>query len=117
MPRVESSAEAGLRVRGVYEALLALERERNERSDRRVARMMAERGHCFHRSKLLAERLEAGESVRVDRATVESALWERDRPPRPVRLPFDREVRSVNVSPDDRVVPAVTSQTSSSYLA
>jgi hypothetical protein len=118
MPRVESSVEAGLCIRGVYAALLALERDRFERSERTAARMKAEHGTFFRRNTgWLVERLEAGETVTVDRATAESALWERDRTPRRVRLSFDREVRSVRVSPDDRVVPAVTSQTSSSYLA
>lgn len=105
MPRLIGQ-EAGLHVPGVYQALLALERERNERDDRRVARTMAEHGHFFRRCRLFAERLEAGEAVTVARSTVESALWERDRPPRPVRLPFDREVRLVRVTPDDRIAPA-----------
>lgn len=105
MPRLMGH-EVGLHVQGVYQALLALERERNESDDRRIARTMAEHGHCFRRSRLLAERLQAGEAVTVDRARVESALWERDRPPRPVRLPFDPAVRLVQVSSDDRVLPS-----------
>jgi hypothetical protein len=44
--------------------------------------------------------------VVVRRVTVESALWFRDRPPRRVKLPFDRAVRFVQVSPDDRIVLA-----------
>ena len=108
MPRVESSAdEAGLRIRGVYAALLALERDRYERSERTAARMKAEYGtFCRRNTGLLVERLEAGEAVTIGRATVESALWERDRPPRPVRLPFDRAVRFTQVRADDTVVPA-----------
>jgi hypothetical protein len=108
MPRVESSAEGGLRIREAYAALLALESDRFERSERTAARMKAEGDGTFYRrnSGWLVERLEASETVTVDRATVELALWERDRSPRPVRLPFDREVRSVRVSSDDQVAPA-----------
>jgi hypothetical protein len=107
MPRVESSADAGLRIRGAYAALLPLERDRFERSERTAARMKAEYGTFSRRNTGgLLERLEAGEPVLVDRSRVELALWERDRPPRPVRLPFDREVRSVRVAADDRIVPA-----------
>jgi hypothetical protein len=47
-----------------------------------------------------------GDPGRVSRSRVELALWERDRSPRPMRLPFDREVRAVSVSPNDRVVAA-----------
>ena len=108
MPRAESSAEAGLRIRGVYAALLALERDRFERSERTAARMRAEHGtFCRRNTGGLLERLDAGDPVLVDRARVELALWERDRPPRRVRLPFDPEVRSVQVSSDNRIVPAV----------
>jgi hypothetical protein len=48
--------------------------------------------------------LEAGEAVRVDRATVELALHERSGVRQ--RLPLARGVRDVRVSPDDRVIPA-----------
>ena len=60
MPRVESSAEAGLRIRGVYEALLALERDRFERSERTAARMKVEGDGTFfrHNTGWLVERLE-----------------------------------------------------------
>jgi len=96
-----------LHVPGVREALLLLERDRFERSERIAARMKAEYGtFCRRNNGRLIERLEAGETVTVNRATVESALWQQDRPPSHVRLPFDREVRSVSVSPDDRIVPA-----------
>jgi hypothetical protein len=47
--------------------------------------------------------LEAGETVAVEHVAVELALWERDR--ERVRLPFDRGVRFVEVSPDDQIVP------------
>jgi hypothetical protein len=104
MPRVESSSDAGLRIQGVYAALLAFERDRFERSERTAARMKSEYGtFCRRNNGCLIERLDAGEMVTVDRATVELALWERDRPPNRVRLPFDREVRRVRVSPDDRL--------------
>jgi len=106
MPRLIGQ-EAGLHVPGVYQALLDLERERNERDDRRRARPDAFPGR---RSRALSERLEAGEVVTVGRATVESALWERDRPPRPVRLPFDRAVRFVAIRADDRIVPAADAE-------
>lgn len=110
MPQVKrSSRGAGLHVPGVREALLLLELDRFERSERTAARMKAEYGtFCRRNNGRLIERLDAGETVTVNRATVESALWQRDRPPRPARLPFDREVRAVRVSPDDRIVPAAS---------
>jgi hypothetical protein len=66
--------------------------------------MMADKGFCYRRGRLLAERLEAGEPVVLDCATVELALWLRGRAPERVRLPFERGARRVRVSPDDRVV-------------
>lgn len=68
--------------------------------------MIAEHGHCFHRPTLIAERMEAGEPVLVGRATVELALWERDRPTGRVRLPLACGVRRIEVRRDDRIVPA-----------
>jgi hypothetical protein len=106
LPRLVGDA-AGLVVSGVYAAMLALERERNERSDRIAARMMAEHGRCFRRNSRPAEQLEAGEAVVVDRVRVEPALWERDRPPAPVRLPLARGVKRVRLTADDRVIPVV----------
>jgi hypothetical protein len=106
MPRVNSGTEAGLHFPGAYEALLDLERDRNERSDRTAARMMAEHGYFFRRNNgLLAERLAAGEPVVVRCAQLTLALWERDRLEGRVRLPFERGVKFVRVSPDDRIVP------------
>jgi len=114
MPQVNLAAaarEAGLRVPGVYAALAARERERKERSDRMAARMMAEHGYFFRRHNgLLAEQLEAGESVVVSTGAVELALWDRDRERDAsagrVRLPFDSGVRCVQVSSDDQIIPA-----------
>ncbi len=108
MPRVDLGAAAGLRVPGVYDALFQLERRRNERDDRCAARMMAAEGFCYRRGRLLAERLEAGESVLVDCAQVELALWDRDRdgPAGRVRLPFGRAVRFARVNLDDTILPA-----------
>jgi hypothetical protein len=37
---------------------------------------------------------------------VELALWQRDRPPQRVRLGFERGVRCVRLSPDDRLTTA-----------
>lgn len=110
MPRVASGDSAGLHFPGVYAGLLDRERERNERDDRRAAQMMAEHGFCYRRGRLLAERLEAGEPIVVRCAQVGLALWDRDRERDPQagrpRLPFEREVRFVRVSSDDRVAPA-----------
>lgn len=97
MPRLDAVASRGKHFPGVYGALLAAEMDRNERDDRRRAAWPDSR--CFRRSRLLAERLEAGEPVVVGRARVESALF--DRSGVRERLPFHREVRSVEVSPDD----------------
>ncbi|MCW2652304.1 MAG: hypothetical protein JWR32_3280 [Mycobacterium sp.] len=47
-----------------------------------------------------------GKPVVVRRTGVDSALWRQDRPLRPVRLPWDRSVRFVQVSADDRIKPA-----------
>lgn len=105
MPRAISGA-GGLKVVGVYAALLDLERERSERDDRRSARMIAAEGFCYRRGRLLAQRLAAGESVVLDCATVELALWYRNR--QRARLPFGREARRrVQVSADDRILPVV----------
>jgi hypothetical protein len=38
--------------------------------------------------------------------SVELALWQRDRPAGRVRLPFDKEVRHVELAADDSVVAA-----------
>jgi hypothetical protein len=111
MPRIASDAAAGLLFPGAYEALLDLERERNDRDDERAARTMGTEGFRYRRGRRLAERLEAGEWVVVDRAQLGLALTERDRKressaPRP-QLPFGRGVRRVRVSPDDLVLPDV----------
>jgi len=105
MPRVDAGAAAGVHVPGAYEALWQLERERNGRDDRIAAPMMAEHGFCYRRGRRLAERLEAGETVAVERKAVELALWHRDRPAQRVRLPFDRAIRFVEIAPNDRITP------------
>jgi hypothetical protein len=105
IPRVEeSSAPSGVLIRGVYQALLDRERGLNERDDQRDRR-------GFRRDRRLAELFEAGESVVCRRSCVESAVWEcdRDQPRRWVRLSFDRNVRFVQVTPDDRIIPIVDS--------
>jgi hypothetical protein len=68
--------------------------------------MQAREGCHARRDPWLANALDAGAAVVVRRSLLELALWERDRPPRPVRLPFDRSVRFVQVSSDDRITPA-----------
>jgi hypothetical protein len=115
MPRVEAATESGLHMPGIYQALLEYERAKYERRgevvvcegrDIRVSWVdKADHSHGFflyQRHQL--DRLEAGEQVVVDRTHVETALWDQDRDQsrRSVRLPFERSVRSVRVSPDDR---------------
>src|ERR1700682_4214426 len=46
MPRVDTDDHGGVRVPGLYEALLAREREHEERHERFVAHMIQEHGHC-----------------------------------------------------------------------
>jgi hypothetical protein len=60
---------------------------------------------CFCAPRQLLDLLEAGKPVILRPAAVSLALWLRDRPRRRVRLPFDRSVRFVQVSTDDRIVP------------
>jgi hypothetical protein len=122
MPQVKrGSRGAGLHVPGVYQALLGYERAKYERRgeavviDGRKLRVSwrdkddhAQGFFLWPRHRL--DQLEASESLLADCGAGEHALWERDSErdpsaPRP-RLPFGRRVRSVRVSPDDRVVPA-----------
>jgi hypothetical protein len=99
MPRVDTSREAGLHIAGVYEALLDLERDRNERDDRRAEPMEREQGYHFRRGRLLGKRLEAGESVVLLRAQVELALslWEGQRTPLPSRTAESRHQSKLGV--------------------
>ncbi len=101
----------------VYRALLESERERYERygelvvlGGREVRVVRADPNDraagFFCRDDRLLKLLEASRPVVVRRAAVELALWEWLRPTRRVRLPFDRAVRFVEVSPDDRIIPA-----------
>jgi hypothetical protein len=109
MPRVESSVDAGLRVTGVYEAVVDYERARYERRAR-AAQRSGDRDpdHFFGASDHFLRRLEAGETVTVQRVVVENALWacDPDQSRSSVRLPFHRSVRRLRVSSDDRIVPA-----------
>jgi hypothetical protein len=104
VPRIKGApADAGLLVPGVYEALREREIERNERDARRAARMQAELGYHYRRNRRLGELLEAGETVVIDRSTVEELLSSEDGR---VQLPLGGSVRAVRVGPDDRVSPA-----------
>ena len=118
MGRVRGSAQGapGLRVEGVYLALLKHEHDDYHRHgeaavfdgrERRVtwADKDDHSAGFFLWPRDSLDRLEAGETVVVDRGDVELALWYRDRPPKRLRLPFGRAVRRVRVSPDDRIVP------------
>jgi hypothetical protein len=88
--------------------MLQLESDRFQRSEQAAARMKAQQGYFFRRNTgRLLELLESGEAAVVDRVRVESALWERHRPPEPVRLPLARGTRHVRLTPDDRVIPLV----------
>jgi hypothetical protein len=123
MPRAVARTDgAGLYMQGVYAALLAHERATYERRGGEPvvidgceigkkqpahADEHGKEGFFLYPRRDLLNRLEAAEAaseaVVVGRGKVELALWERDRPPRPVRLPFAQEVRWVGVSPDDRI--------------
>jgi hypothetical protein len=62
--------------------------------------------------RYLLDQLEGGAPVRVRRVLVELTLWERDRDQAPgrVRLSFARGLMRVQVSPDDRIMPAVENE-------
>jgi hypothetical protein len=90
----------------VYQALLDRECELNERDDRLAAAQRAAHGRCTRRDRWLGVVLEAGEPVTLSRVSVELALWQRDRPAGRVRLPFDKEVRHVEIAADDSVAAA-----------
>lgn len=116
MPRVDRGAVgAGLRVPGVYRALLESERadyyrhgETIVREGREVQVIWADPNDhsagCFCGDRTLLDLLEAGKPVILKRVAVSSALWHRDRSH--WRPPFERSVRFVQVSPDDRIAPA-----------
>lgn len=109
---------------GVYVALLEYERARYERRgevtviDGREIRVtwVEKDGHskgCFVWSRDRLDRIEAahatGAHVVVSLGQIEDALWRLDRErnssaPRP-RLQFERGLRYVRVSRDDRIVP------------
>jgi hypothetical protein len=127
MPQVKrGSRRAGLHVPGVYQALLDHVRARYERrgrealvvDGREVGRKspagVDEHGRegffLYHRPGLL-DCLEARGQVVINPGHLEDALWYRDRErdpqalrPRP-RLPFNRGVKLVRLTPADRVIP------------
>jgi hypothetical protein len=103
VPRFESGdAAGGLVVEGIYRGLL--ERERVKCAERDPRRALAKpdddsEAGLFLRPRALLIALEAGQDVIVGRRTAELALDFR------FRLPWDRAVKSVRVSPDDVVRP------------
>jgi hypothetical protein len=121
--RKSANAGAGGQVvSGAYAALLEYERERYYGRgdvtviDGRELRVVwvdrddHSKGFFLWPPRRELDRLEAGESVVVECGRLALALWDRDGErdssmPR-VRLPFDRGVKRVRVSPDDQVVPA-----------
>ena len=119
LTRSPRPAGAGLRIAGLYEAVLLYERDKYYRRgepavfdgrERRVS-WVDRADHSagfFVWPRRTLDLLEGGKSVMLSRAAVEAALWECDRTQsrRSVRLPFDRAVRLVRVSPDARVIPA-----------
>jgi hypothetical protein len=124
MPRVvERHSGSGLHVPGIYRGLMESERAEYERrgelvdfDGRELLVTWANREDhsegffLWPRDNL--DRLEAaaasGESVVVSRFDAERAMWDLDRtqPWVSVRLPWDRSVRRVRVSSDDRILPA-----------
>jgi hypothetical protein len=102
VPRFESgSADGGLVVQGIYRGLL--ERERAKCAERDPRRALAEpddpNAGLFLRPRSFLDALEAGKDVIVGRRSAEIAIDFR------FRLPWDRLVRSVRMSPDDVVRP------------
>jgi hypothetical protein len=108
-----------MRVPGVYQALIDDERADRDRYGDRIttgdghelAVMWADPDdhsagffRCWDDHLLCL--LEAGKPVIMRKSAVALALWQRDRPPRPVKLPFERSVRFVQINPDDTIVPA-----------
>ena len=101
VPRVEvessaSSIPSGVLVPGVYRAVLAHERELNERDDRR-----RRSGQCFRRDRSLAGLLEGGAAVVLRRSYGTSGVARR-----PAWSVFDKSIRWVEIAADDRVAPA-----------
>jgi hypothetical protein len=97
----------GIRVPGLYEALLVKERRRCREPDPRniLSDQPGDMSPVFHRSRRLLDALEAGKPVVLPWWMVGSP---RSQPP--VVLPWDRqEVPSLLVSPDDVVRPAESS--------
>jgi hypothetical protein len=105
MPRVEAGSSiggGGLRIPGLYRALLEKERDSQERADRATKHMHEEFGYSSRRDRRLLDALAAGQTVTMPRWRV----GHKRSTPR-VDLPWDRrEVTTVTVSPDDVVRPA-----------
>jgi hypothetical protein len=106
MPRVHDDYDpdsAGLRIPGLYRALVTRERDRCRRDDDLARRMQQEYGYHCRRPRQLLRALEANEAVVMPRWL----LGHRRSVP-PVDLPWDRRaVTTVVISPDDMVRPAV----------
>jgi hypothetical protein len=103
MPRVShgaSGVDGGITVRGVYAQLLEYQREKCGQPDPRRTYHPNESAAGFtQRPRFLLDALEAGKDVIVPRrmAEVRHAFG--------FRLPWDRSVDTVRVSPDDVVSP------------
>jgi hypothetical protein len=94
----------GVRIPGIYQAMLEKERRRCAESDpRRIySSEPDDPSPVYRRPRVLLEGLEGGKPALMARWMVGSR---RSTPP--VDLPWDREsVRTVRVSPDDVVSPA-----------
>ncbi|WP_197382854.1 hypothetical protein [Mycolicibacterium mengxianglii] len=104
MPRVsesEVSPESGVRVPGVYQAMLERERGRHRHGPRLADPSDPSKGF-FLRPDGLLRALEAGEPVVVSTIKVGHKYSDP-----PVRWPWDaRAVLRVQVSSDDRIKPA-----------
>jgi hypothetical protein len=100
MPRVEAGSGGGLRVSGLYVALLEHERRCQDRADRRsVALYPADDGVVFRRSRHLLDKLEAGEPVVVRGHDLGG--WRL--PKVPLRAEQKAWPNRYTVTPDDRV--------------
>lgn len=108
MPRVDSGNEGdGLPIPGLYQQMLERERERQSRCDPRwaVERPGEEAPPVYGRPESLLRALEADVPVLVQRSSARSAYWhltgDRHDP-----FPWDRSVKTVEVSPADVAKPS-----------
>lgn len=102
MPRFEvGEGDGGLVVEGIYRGMLERERVRCGQPDprRTVADPQNPDSGFYRHPRRLLDALEAGHAVVVSRRTAEMGRDFR------FRLPWERAVRSVRVSPDDVVRP------------